>query len=112
VVAVFLGDAGRLADPREVDVGGGLDPSHPDFEFPDRRQIFVDLLTIRAPELGLQLAGVLGHEVEDALAVPLTLPSGIERLARAKLIGEQPLERQAGVNLLGHRRVLRPPGDV
>ena len=107
------GDAAGSRDARRR-AGAGLEGPgllDPPLDLADRVEVLVDLAPVARPELGVELPGVLEHEVEHA---PLsTLPAGaIGRRGVARPRAEEAVEEQPGVDLLGHRHVLRLPGDV
>ena len=79
VLAIVLGDARRTRHALQVDLDRLVAPVHPAFQLADRGQVFVHLLAVGLAEPALELPGVLGDEVEDALAVLLPLRAGLGR---------------------------------
>src|SRR5581483_11997492 len=74
-------------------------------------EILVQFGAIPRAQAGLQAAGVLLHDIEDALLVAQAALTTLRRLVRVA-VAEQPLEDRARVYLMGHRHRLRAPGDI
>ena len=123
VLAVSLGDAAGARCMKktggcrwgETDPGKTgrrrVGPGDPLFDLAHRGQVVLQLAAVTQAQPAAKLMGVFEGEVEDALLVEVTLLL-IGAVAGLASADEQAVEDRTRVDLLGHRRGGRAPGDV
>ena len=103
MLAVVLGDARRARRSRAVDVGARLlDPGEPGFELADRGQVLVELAAVVGPSRPLSWRASSATKSRMLLRYGRAWPG--PRPTRRRAAGEEALEDEPGVDLLGHRR--------